>query len=144
MRARHRAVIVVPTASERTKAMSEVIESSGVSTGAMRPHVTPEQVKRSRFLGIDNHVLLTAEQTGGDVALVEITIEPGAGAPLHTNSREALVWYTVDGTLTLQTEQGLLEAPPGSAIFLPTGSTHTFVNASGRPVRALLVCIPGR
>jgi quercetin dioxygenase-like cupin family protein len=123
--------------------MSEVIESSGAPTGAMRLDESPQQLKSSRFLGMDNRVLLPGAQTGGDVALVEITIEPGAGAPLHTNTREALVWYPIEGTLTLQTEQGSLEAPPGSPIFLARGSTHTFVNTSDRPVRALLVCIPG-
>ena len=100
-------------------------------------------METSRFLGLENRVLLTAKETEGAVGVIDISVQPGAGAPLHTNTREALMWYVVDGLLTLQTEQGPVEVAAGSASFLPSGSTHTFVNRAEIPARALLVCIPG-
>lgn len=100
-------------------------------------------METSTFLGMENRVLLTASGTRGAVGVIDISIQPGASVPLHTNTREALMWYVIDGQLTLQMEQGPMEVAAGSASFLPTGSTHGFVNLSDSPTRALLVCIPG-
>jgi quercetin dioxygenase-like cupin family protein len=100
-------------------------------------------METSTFLGMENRVLLTAGETGGAAGVIDISLEPGAGAPLHTNTREALLWYVIDGTLTFQTEEGPVQVTEGSATFLPKGATHTFVNTSDRPVRALLLCLPG-
>jgi quercetin dioxygenase-like cupin family protein len=97
----------------------------------------------STFLGMENRVLLTASETEGAMGVIDISVQPGAGAPLHTNTREALMWYVMDGQLTLQTVHGPVEVAAGSASFLPKGSTHKFVNLSDTPARALLVCIPG-
>jgi quercetin dioxygenase-like cupin family protein len=100
-------------------------------------------METSTFLGTENRVLLTASDTDGAVGVIDITIQPGAGAPLHTNTREGLIWCVIEGQLTLQTEQGTLEIAAGSATFLPTGDTHKFLNLTDSPVRGLLVCIPG-
>jgi quercetin dioxygenase-like cupin family protein len=100
-------------------------------------------MKTSTFLGMENRVLLTASETDGAVGVIDISIQPGASAPLHTNTREALIYYVIDGTLTFQTEEGPVQVEGGQATFLPKGHKQTFSNASDRPVRALLVCIPG-
>jgi mannose-6-phosphate isomerase-like protein (cupin superfamily) len=100
-------------------------------------------METSTFLGMENRVLLTSGETEGAVGVIDILIQPGAGAPLHTNTREALLWFVIDGTLTLQKEEGPVRVGQGSAIYLPKGAKQTFVNTSDRPVRALLVCMPG-
>jgi mannose-6-phosphate isomerase-like protein (cupin superfamily) len=100
-------------------------------------------METSTFLGMENRVLLKSDETEGAAGVIDIEIQPGAGAPLHTNTREALLWFVIDGTLTLEKEEGPVEVREGSASFLPKGATQTFVNASDRPVRALLVCMPG-
>jgi quercetin dioxygenase-like cupin family protein len=100
-------------------------------------------METSTFLGMENSVLLTASETDGAVGVVDISIQPGASAPLHTNTRESLIYYVIDGTLTFQTEEGPVQVEEGQASFLPKGHKQTFLNASDRPARALLVCIPG-
>ena len=100
-------------------------------------------METSTFLGSEHRVLLNSSETEGAAGVIHIEIQPGASAPLHTNTREALLWYVIDGTLTLHKEEGSVEVREGSASFLPKGSTNTFINASDRPVRALLVCMPG-
>ena len=106
-------------------------------------HVSVEERQTSTFLGMSHHVLLGAEHTDGLAGVVDISAQPGAGAPLHTNNREALVWYGIEGTLVVETEDGPQSLAPGDAMFLPKGSAHTFTNRSDRPARALLVCLPG-
>jgi mannose-6-phosphate isomerase-like protein (cupin superfamily) len=100
-------------------------------------------METSRFLGMENRVLLTSDETEGMAGVIDIVIQPGAGAPLHTNTREGLLWFVIDGTLSLQKEEGSVQVVEGSATFLPKGTTHTFVNESEGPVRALFVCMPG-
>jgi mannose-6-phosphate isomerase-like protein (cupin superfamily) len=100
-------------------------------------------METSTFFGMENRVLLTSGETEGAAGVIDIAIQPGAGAPLHTNTREALLWYVIDGTLTIQTQEGPVQVAEGSATYLAKGATQTFVNMSDRPVRALLVCVPG-
>ena len=106
-------------------------------------HVSVEERQTSTFLGMSHHVLLGAEHTDGLAGVVDISAQPGAGAPLHTNNREALVWFGIEGTLVVETEDGPSSITPGDAMFLPKGSAHAFTNRSDRPARALLVCLPG-
>jgi quercetin dioxygenase-like cupin family protein len=106
-------------------------------------HVASANAETSTFLGTQNRILLKADQTDRSAGVVDILVQPGAGVPLHTNTREALIWYGIDGSMTLQTEDGPVDLAPGDAIFLPKGFTHAFANASDRPARALLVCLPG-
>jgi hypothetical protein len=77
------------------------------------------------------------------VGVIDISVQPGAGVPLHTNTRETLLWYVISGELTLQTEQGVVKVAADSTSFLPRGSAQGFSNPSDRSTRALLVCIPG-
>lgn len=105
-------------------------------------HISANDRQTSTFLGMDNHVLLRTEHTDGLVGAVDVSIQPGAGAPLHTNAREALMWYGIEGTIALDTEDGRTALAPGDAMFFPKGRTHAFTNLSDRPARALLVCLP--
>ncbi|WP_158844074.1 cupin domain-containing protein [Saccharothrix deserti] len=106
-------------------------------------HVSVNERQTSTFLGMDNHVLLGTGQTDGLAGVVEITIQPGAGAPLHTNTREALMWYVIEGTLALETEDGRTVLAPGDVMFMPKGRTHAFTNPSDYPARTLFVALPG-
>lgn len=102
-----------------------------------------DQSEVAVFLGMSNRILVRGEQTNGSLSAVEITVAPGAGSPLHTNTREALTWYVVDGTLTFQRPDGPVEVGTGELIFFPKGDTHAFMNQTDGPVTALLVCTPG-
>ncbi|MEU4604697.1 cupin domain-containing protein [Kribbella sp. NPDC023972] len=106
-------------------------------------HISISERQTSTFLGMDNHILLRKEHTDGVVGVLEVSVRPGAGAPRHTNTREALLWYGIEGAIVLETEDGRSTLGPGEAMFLPKGRTHAFTNLSDRPARALLVCFPG-
>jgi mannose-6-phosphate isomerase-like protein (cupin superfamily) len=53
------------------------------------------------------------------------------------------MFYVLDGTLTVQVEDELLEAPPGSFLCVPPGTRHTFANRCDDPVRFLNFNTPG-
>jgi quercetin dioxygenase-like cupin family protein len=87
-------------------------------------------------------VIATADQTDGKFAAVEITVTPGNGAPPHVNTREALGWYVLEGTLRFTTESGEFDLDAGGWFYSPKGILHTFHNATDRPVRALMFAVP--
>jgi quercetin dioxygenase-like cupin family protein len=85
-------------------------------------------------------VLLRSEQTGGHVAVVELT---GGGRPrLHRHDFDE-AFYVLEGELTFQLGDGVFTRKAGELAFVPRGVPHTYANLSGKPARPLLVITPG-
>jgi mannose-6-phosphate isomerase-like protein (cupin superfamily) len=63
-------------------------------------------------------------------------------APLHRHHNDDEAWYVVAGTLGVKKADDEIEAPAGSAIFVPRGTPHTYWNASPEPLRYLLIMTP--
>ena len=101
--------------------------------------MTAKQDEREyTFLGMRNRVL--AED--GAFGAVEITVPPGSGPPPHTNTREALAYYGLEGMLSFMSGSGDRTLRPGDFISMPKGDTHTFVNRGDGAARALLIVSP--
>ena len=87
-------------------------------------------------------ILLRAEETGGEVSIIENTLEAGAaGPPLHHHAFDE-AFYILEGELTFQVEERVLTAGAGELAFAPRGVAHTLANRSDAPARYLLVCTP--
>ena len=95
------------------------------------------------FLGMTNRLLASRDATDGSVSVVEITVGPGVGAPPHTNQREALTWYVLEGELTFFEGATPVTRRAGELIFMPADGVHTFLNQTDRDARALMICTPG-
>ena len=63
-------------------------------------------------------------------------------APRHLHYLDDEVWYVVQGTLRVQVGSDVVEARPGSAVFVPRGTPHTYWNPAAEPLRYLLVMTP--
>jgi mannose-6-phosphate isomerase-like protein (cupin superfamily) len=86
-------------------------------------------------------VLLRSEQSNGEVSVIETAPPPGAGPRLHAHDFDE-AFYVIEGTLTFQLGDEIVEAGPGDLAFAPRGVPHTFANLSDAPVRQLIVCTP--
>jgi quercetin dioxygenase-like cupin family protein len=87
-------------------------------------------------------VLVRSEQSGGQVAMVESTMPPGAkGPPLHTHDFDE-AFYVLDGELTFQLGDELITARQGELAFALRGVPHTLANRSSAPARVLIVFTP--
>ena len=84
-------------------------------------------------------VLLRSEESGGHVAVVELT--GGARPPLHSHDFDES-FYVLEGELTFQLGEEIVTRRAGELAFAPRGVPHTYANLSGAPVRALLVITP--
>jgi quercetin dioxygenase-like cupin family protein len=106
-----------------------------IATTKNRVHAT--------FLGMTNEILVGRDDSDGSVSVVEITVPAGGGIPLHTNQREAITWYVLEGALTFVADQETHQIKAGELIAMPANGTHSFANQTEHAARALLICTPG-
>jgi quercetin dioxygenase-like cupin family protein len=84
----------------------------------------------------------TAADTGGQMTIVEMTEPPGAEAPLHVHHREDEAFWILDGDVTLQVGDTVIEAHAGDYAFGPRDIPHRYtVGDAG--CRMLFICTPG-
>lgn len=60
-------------------------------------------------------------------------------APRHLHRSDDEAWYVLDGMLYVQVGEDVVEAPAGSAVFVPRNTPHTYWNPRPEPARYLLV-----
>ena len=85
---------------------------------------------------------VTAEDTAGQLAIVEITEPPGAEAPLHVHHREDESFWVLEGTVSFQVEGLTFDAVAGDFVFGPRDVPHAYkVGEAG--CRMLFVLTPG-
>lgn len=77
-------------------------------------------------------VLVAGEETAGRCGLVETVEEPGAKPPRHLHHREDETLYVIEGSVSVWVAGKWVEAPVGTAVFLPRGLEHAFVAATER------------
>jgi quercetin dioxygenase-like cupin family protein len=89
--------------------------------------------------------LLAGEDTGGELALVELHGLPGSGPGPHVDPwRES--FYVLAGELTFRCEEEgevrCLTAKAGDAVSIPSGVPHAFQVSSREPARYLILGTP--
>ena len=72
-------------------------------------------------------MLATSEQTGGAYTLIEELCPRGSGPPPHWHEQHEL-FYVIDGEVTFLTgdDDERRVAGPGSFVFIPSGTVHSF------------------
>lgn len=95
-------------------------------------------------LGMTHVNKATTAETDGAFLLMELTVPPGCGAPMHRHDEDAECFYILEGRLTFAGPDGSRAAGPGDCCLLPAGGDHAFVNDGESSVRALVVVSPGR
>ena len=86
---------------------------------------------------------LFGTDTGGRFAVVEHPLAPGTlGGPPHIHHNEDEASYVLEGEITVQVGEQLIQAPAGTLIFKPKGISHTFWNQGSAPARILEIISP--
>ncbi len=113
------------------------------TAGTLKPVAVPKEGGEARWwFGSLAVIKLTAEETGGAVAIVEITEPPGAEAPLHVHHREDEGFWVLDGSATFEVGDEKFEAGPGDFAFGPRDVPHRYV-VGNDGCRMLFVLTPG-
>ena len=103
--------------------------------------------RRVAVVGDVYRFLATGKETDGKYALIDATVPPGGGPPLHVHSREEEGFYVLEGAITfrVQEDDGNVKATvatPGMSVHLAPGSKHAFRNESDAPARMLILLAP--
>ena len=86
-------------------------------------------------------VLVAGEETAGRCGLVETVEERGAKPPRHLHHWEDETLYVIEGSLSVWVASEWVEAPAGTAVFLPRGVEHAFFAATEK-ARVLSFFVP--
>lgn len=114
---------------------------------AQAQNMTPVAVHRDEgfarwWFGSLAVIKATAADTGGQMTIVEITESPGAEAPLHVHHREDEAFWILDGDVTFEVGDTVVETHAGDYLFAPRDIPHRFtVGPSG--CRMLFILTPG-
>jgi quercetin dioxygenase-like cupin family protein len=86
-------------------------------------------------------VLVWGEDTAGRCGLVEAVEEQGTHPPRHLHHREDETLYVIEGFLSVWVTGEWIEAPAGTALFVPRGVEHALL-AETEKARVLLFFAP--
>jgi len=86
----------------------------------------------------DSLMVIRADQPGQPV-IIEATVAPGGGAPLHVHADLDDSFYLVSGQLAMRCGEQAFAVSPGDYVALPHGVPHTFRVTSDEPAVMLQV-----
>jgi mannose-6-phosphate isomerase-like protein (cupin superfamily) len=82
-------------------------------------------------------IKITGDQTGGEFSLWDQATPPQGGPPPHIQWNEHETFYIIEGQFEFLKGDEVVQAGPGTTVFVPRGTVHTFKNVgtgSGRLV----------
>jgi quercetin dioxygenase-like cupin family protein len=83
-----------------------------------------------------------AETTNGALSVLESSIPPGSGPPLHVHTREDEAFYVLSGQLEFHVGDRRFIGNSGDFVFVPRGTPHRFKNRSVHVARTIFVYTP--
>jgi len=111
---------------------------------ALQPMIMTEaQAETIRPFGIDMKVMLGGEHTGGTFSAIVAEVKPGEGPPPHLHRDREEYFFVLEGTYSLGVNGNESTVGPGTLVFVPRGTVHTFKNVASTMGKILEWTIPG-
>ena len=83
------------------------------------------------------------DETAGRYSISEWWLEPHTQGPGPHSHPEDDVFFVIEGTMSFLVDGAWVDAPKGSFVLVPGGTTHDFENRSGARAGALNFSAPG-
>jgi quercetin dioxygenase-like cupin family protein len=110
----------------------------------MRPKlVAPGEGRSVTLFGVRFDYKVTAADSGGSLALLDIEIPPRTLVKPHSHSREDEFTLVLAGSVGIRTGDQVLEAAAGASLVKPRGIPHAMWNRGTEPARVLEILSPG-
>jgi quercetin dioxygenase-like cupin family protein len=84
----------------------------------------------------------TSDRSNGELTAIEAVPDPGEGPPLHVPRDEDEFIYILEGRFRVKLGDELIEAAPGSFVFIPRGTPHTWQNVGDARARFFAGVMP--
>jgi mannose-6-phosphate isomerase-like protein (cupin superfamily) len=132
---------IAPKSAKQEEAMS--LESRTEAKDLQPVIMRPGDAEAIRPFGIDMKVMLGAEHTGGTFSAIVAEVKPGEGPPPHLHRDREEYFFVLEGTYSLGVNGKESSIGPGTLVFVPRGTVHTFKNTSSSMGKLLEWTIPG-
>ncbi len=107
---------------------------SDTSPATRKPVVLrPGEGRRYEMGGMHASFKADSHETGGMYNVSEWWLEAHTLGPGAHSHDEDDVFYVIEGTMDFFVDDRWIEAPAGSFVLVPGGTTHTFKNSSDHP-----------
>ena len=91
--------------------------------------VVPTNEGRKLWVGDGVYTLIAeGDATDGQYALVELSVTPGTGTPLHIHHAEDEMFYILEGEVSFWADGEKTVATPGAFVHIPKGLVHGWRN----------------
>ena len=120
----------------------ENLLDSPVSPRRVASIVRPGDGQRIRSFGNEIEFMLTAEQTAGSLTLGVASVPAGNGPPPHVHSAEDEMFLIMEGEYRVYLDGVWTNVGPGSVVYLPRGSVHTFQVVGPTPGKHWVLTTP--
>ena len=87
--------------------------------------------------------LKMADETDGELSLLEMEVAPGGGNGLHIHTTYSERFTVIEGQLGVQIGKQQQVLRPGETEIVPVGTAHRWYNPSNRPARSYVELRPG-
>jgi uncharacterized cupin superfamily protein len=104
--------------------------------------VRPGEGRKLWVLGQHQTHKLTGADTEGKLFVWEERVPPQGGPPPHRHLAEDEIFYIISGEITFYSEQGSVQAGPGTLAQMLKGGLHTFKNTGDTEARLLVMTAP--
>jgi quercetin dioxygenase-like cupin family protein len=96
------------------------------------------------FHGARVVIKASGEHTLGQLGVMESVFPPGLSVHTHVHAGEDEMFYLLAGELTGYCDEDSWTARPGSFVFVPRDSPHSFTVTSSGPATALVITGPSQ
>jgi quercetin dioxygenase-like cupin family protein len=97
--------------------------------------VRPGEGNRVRAFGNEIEFMLSGEQTGDSLTVGMASVPVGNGPPPHVHHSEDELFLILEGEYRIYLNGNWTTVGPGTVVYLPRGSVHTFQVAGDKPGR---------
>lgn len=87
--------------------------------------------------------LINPQDTGGAMAMIDITLPRGVEPPPHIHKNEDEIFYLLEGSIKFHIGDREIEAKAGDAVFAPRMTPHHFIIENDQ-ARFLNIMTPGK
>jgi len=119
------------------------MNSSTRSTNGSNPvFLEPHEGEVLRIVGDRARVLIDGTGSGNQCSVFEAVTARHNGPPLHRHALEDEYFYVIEGRAKFSINGQERLAGPGTFVFAPRGSRHTFLNVGEGELRMIVIVTP--